>query len=115
MSSDTHSTRTILLTGATGYVGGRLLLGLEKRGCAVRCLARRPDHLHHRCAPGTDVIKGDVLDPSTLEPALAGIHTAYYLVHALGSKQSYAEQDRRAAESFEHPVILGHLGIILSF
>ena len=100
MSSETHNNRTILLTGATGYVGGRLLPELEKRGFAVRCLARRPEHLHHRCAPETEVIKGDVLETASLEPALAGIHTAYYLVHALGSKTSYAEQDRRGAESF---------------
>jgi uncharacterized protein YbjT (DUF2867 family) len=76
MSGDTHSTRTILLTGATGYVGGRLLGQLEARGLAVRCLARRPDHLRHRCAPETEVIQGDVLNPDSLEAALQGIDTA---------------------------------------
>ena len=100
MSPDTERSESILLTGASGYVGGRLLGELEKLGCRVRCLARRPDHLHHRCAPSTEIIKGDVLDPASLEPAFAGIHTAYYLVHALGSKTSYAEQDRQAAQNF---------------
>ena len=100
MSHDTHSTRTILLTGATGYVGGRLLGMLEKRGLSVRCLARKPDHLRHRCAPATEIVQGDVLDPESLTPALRNIHTAFYLVHALGSKTSYAEQDRLAAENF---------------
>jgi len=100
MASAVYSSGTILLTGATGYVGGRLLEALEKHGHTVRCVARRPEHLHHRCAPETEVVRGDVLDPASLAPAFEGIHTAYYLVHSLGSKDSYTEQDRQGAENF---------------
>lgn len=102
MTTTARSSGPVLLTGATGYVGGRLLSELEKRCQAVRCLARRPEHLHHRCAPGTEVVQGDVLDPASLERACTGIHSAYYLVHALGNTGSWAEQDRTGARNFAH-------------
>jgi uncharacterized protein YbjT (DUF2867 family) len=90
----------VLLTGATGYVGGRLLGALERRGCAVRCLARRPEFLRGRAAPSTEVVAGDVLDAATLPAALRGVGTAYYLVHSLGSARGFEEEDRRAAGNF---------------
>jgi len=90
----------VLLTGATGYIGGRLLKGLEKAGWPVRCLARRPEFLQPRVAPNTEVVKGDCLDPASLPPALAGVHTAYYLVHSMGSSGRFEEEDRQAAGSF---------------
>lgn len=90
----------ILLTGATGYVGGRLLPLLEKRGEAVRCLARRPEMLISRVGPRTEVIEGDVLTPASLATALAGVETAYYLVHSMGSQQDFMEEDRAAARNF---------------
>jgi len=90
----------VLLTGATGYVGGRLLSRLEETGHAVRCLARRPEALTGRVGPSTEVVQGDVTDPASLGPALAGIHTAVYLVHALGSGAGYRAVDRRAASAF---------------
>lgn len=89
----------ILLTGATGYVGGRLLKALEGRGCRVRCLARRPEFLRPRVGPGTEVVQGDVLDKDSVTRALAGIQTAYYLVHSMGSSRSFEEQDRTAASN----------------
>jgi len=92
--------RLILLTGATGYVGGRLLLALESRGERVRCLARRPEALAQKVAPTTEVVAGDVLDRSSLDAALHGVETAFYLVHSMGSKGSFEQKDRRAAESF---------------
>lgn len=92
--------QTVLLTGATGYVGGRLLPLLEKRGLAVRCLARRPKHLSARVGAGTEVIQGDLLDADSLLPALEGIETAYYLVHSMGASGSFEEQDRIAAGNF---------------
>jgi nucleoside-diphosphate-sugar epimerase len=52
---------TVLLTGASGYVGGRLLGTLERRGMKVRCLARRPDFLRPRVSSSTEVVQGDVL------------------------------------------------------
>lgn len=90
----------ILLTGATGYVGGRLLAALEARGRSVRCLSRRPPALASRVGPGTEVVAGDVLEPHTLSPALDGVDTAYYLVHSMGATGGFEELDRRGAENF---------------
>ena len=66
----------ILLTGATGYVGGRLLHALEARGERVRCLSRRPEYLSARVGPGTEVVHGDMLSPETLSAALEDVETA---------------------------------------
>jgi len=91
----------VLLTGATGYVGGRLLRALEDAGRPVRCLARRPEHLRSRVGPQTTVAGGDCLDRESLGPALAGVHTAYYLVHSMGSPTGdFEAQDRDAARNF---------------
>ena len=90
----------ILLTGATGYVGGRLLAALEQRGRAVRCLARRPEFLRPRVGPRTEVVAGDVLDPAALAAAMQGVAAAYYLVHSMGSKLAFEEEDRAAASLF---------------
>jgi uncharacterized protein YbjT (DUF2867 family) len=92
--------RLILLTGATGYIGGRLLKALEARGHRVRCLARRPDFLRPRVGELTEIVKGDLLDSTSLEPAMAGVHSAYYLVHSMGSTGAFEEEDRRAAGFF---------------
>jgi len=89
-----------LLTGASGYVGGRLRRALEAGGRLVRCMARRPEYLRPRVADGTHVVAGDVLNPSSLPSALRGVHTAYYLIHSMASSSDYAENDRRGAESF---------------
>ncbi len=90
----------ILLTGATGYVGGRLLPLLEKRGEAVRCVTRRPKTLEPRVAARTEVFEGDLLNPGSLPAAFAGAETAYYLVHSMGSQQDFMEEDRTAARNF---------------
>src|SRR3989337_346533 len=92
--------RLILLTGASGYVGGRLLAPPETAGHRVRCLARHPEFLQSRVASTTQVVKGDVLDPESLAAALDGVDTAYYLVHAMGSGNAFEEEDRRAAGNF---------------
>lgn len=90
----------ILLTGATGYVGGRLLKALRSDGYPVRCLARRPEFLTPRVDPETEVVEGDCLEAASLPPACAGVHTAYYLVHSMGSSGDFTTQDRSAAENF---------------
>jgi uncharacterized protein YbjT (DUF2867 family) len=91
----------ILLTGATGYVGGRLLEALQGAGHPVRCLARRPEFLAGRAGPSTEVVQGDCLDPATLGPALSGVDTAFYLVHSLGTK-SFEQQDLEAGLNFSN-------------
>ena len=90
----------ILLTGATGYVGGRLLTALEAAGYHVRCLARRPEALRHRAGPLLEVVAGDLQEPPSLGPALAGCEVAYYLVHSMGAGRGFEEADRQAATSF---------------
>lgn len=90
----------ILVTGATGYVGGRLVAALERQGLPVRCLARRPEHLRSRVAPTTAIVGGDVLDRASLDAALAGIDVAYYLVHSMGAADAFEESDRIGAEHF---------------
>lgn len=90
----------ILLTGATGYVGGRLLRLFEAEGLPVRCLARRVEALVGRVGPLTEVVHGDLLGGGDLSAAFAGIEVAYYLVHSMGDAGSFVERERRAAESF---------------
>jgi uncharacterized protein YbjT (DUF2867 family) len=90
----------ILITGATGYVGGELLKALLAAGYPVRCLARRPEVLRAKGLSGVEVVAGDVLDPPSVRSAMAGVDTAYYLVHSMASTGSFEEQDRTAAENF---------------
>lgn len=94
------SSQRILLTGATGYIGGRLLSLLEQQGYCVRCLTRNPRALSGRVRGTTEVVAGDVLDQTSLSKALVGIDTAFYLVHSMGADRDFEEQDRIAAENF---------------
>ena len=89
-----------LITGGTGYVGGRLIADLERRGLPVRCLARSPEALRPRVAPGTEIVAGDVLDVGALDRALAGVDAAFYLVHSMGAARDFADLDRQAALRF---------------
>ena len=90
----------MLVTGATGYVGGRLVPVLEAAGVRLRCLARQPAALASRLSPATEVVAGDLFDPGSLDRALAGIDVAYYLVHSMGAHGDYLEKDRVAARNF---------------
>ena len=92
--------RLVLLTGATGYVGGRLEKKLEAVGVATQYLARRPENLRDKVGSGVEVMAGDVMDGDTLAAAFAGVHTAYYLVHSMGSAGSFEDQDRLGAQNF---------------
>jgi uncharacterized protein YbjT (DUF2867 family) len=98
--SMTNEKPLILLTGATGYIGGRLLRVLEEKGKRVRCVARRPEYLEPRLGAQTEVVPGDLLDLSSLERALEGVHTAYFLVHSMSAPGNFEEKDRRAAQNF---------------
>ncbi|MDE2997483.1 MAG: SDR family oxidoreductase [Gemmatimonadota bacterium] len=90
----------ILLTGATGCIGGRLLEALEAAGRPVRCMTRRPDALEGRVGPQSGVVRGDCLDPDSLQGAFAGIDTAYYMVHSMGGSADFEARDREAARNF---------------
>ncbi len=96
----TGEPRLILLTGATGYVGGRLLSRLEQVPYRVRCLARRPGVLRSRASDDVEVVRGDVLDPDSLPPALEGVDTAFYFIHSMGATKDFEEEDRDAATNF---------------
>lgn len=92
-----HGSRRILLTGATGYVGGQLLPELERQGHRVRCLARAPESLTGKTGAGTEVVAGDVTDPASMAAAMRDIETVYFLVHSMGQGERFEELDRTAA------------------
>lgn len=113
--------KSILITGATGYIGGRLIPQLLARGYRLRCLARDPDRLRARAWAGrVEVVRGDVADRSSMDAAMTDCSAAYYLVHSMargGGK--FGEADRRAATIFagaaesagiERIIYLGGLG-----
>jgi uncharacterized protein YbjT (DUF2867 family) len=100
----------ILLTGGTGYIGGRLIRPLEATGRPLRLMVRDPERLRPsnppasfvpRVADTTELVKGDVFDPASLARALTGADTAYYLVHSLGtSTGDFYEQELTSARNF---------------
>ena len=100
MPTDGLDVGLILLTGATGYVGGRLLSALEGHTQRIRCLARRPEFLKARVAAETEIVTGDVLDRRSLDEAMREVTVAYYLVHSMGSSGSFEENDREGARNF---------------
>lgn len=90
----------VLLTGATGYVGGRLLRRLERQALAVRCLCRNPEVLRGRVAPGTEIVQGDLLQPASLGSAFLGVETAFYLVHSMLAGAEFEDRETEAATNF---------------
>jgi len=90
----------ILLTGATGYVGGHLLAALEQQGRRVRCLVRDPARLKGEHLSTTEIVAGDVLDRESLKEALCNVHAAYYLIHSMAAPGSFEDKDRQAAQNF---------------
>jgi lipocalin/uncharacterized protein YbjT (DUF2867 family) len=89
----------ILLSGASGYIGSRLLRMLEDDGCAVRCLARQPARVVTR-RPTTEVVSGDCLDETSLTGAMKGVDQAFYLVHSMATGPGFSALDRTAAANF---------------
>ena len=89
-----------MLTGGTGYVGGRLIPLLERQPVELRCLARTPDKLRPLLKESTQVVRGDVLDASSLDAALQGVDTVYYLVHLMSGSKDFEREDRQAATNF---------------
>lgn len=93
--------RKVLVTGASGYIGGRLVARLRELGHPVRCLARHPSHLEGRRWPGVEIVRGDALEPRTLARALDGVDAAYYLIHSMSAvDRDFARHDRQAASNF---------------
>ncbi|WP_088281775.1 SDR family oxidoreductase [Kineosporia sp. A_224] len=93
--------RIALVTGATGYIGGRLVPELLAAGWRVRALARRPEALADRpWSDDIEVVRGDAGDLAGLRRAMDGVHVAYYLVHALGTGSRFESTDRRTAIVF---------------
>lgn len=91
----------ILVTGATGYIAGRLVPQLLARGYPVRALARDPKRIAPRSwSTRVELLQGDVTQPASLPAALQGVHTAYYLVHNMSSGHGYTRIEIQAAENF---------------
>ncbi|MDH4066768.1 MAG: SDR family oxidoreductase [Acidobacteriota bacterium] len=104
----------VLVTGANGYVGGRLVPRLLARGHEVRCMVRDPARLQGRTwAEQVDVVRGDVLDATSLGAPLAGIDVAYYLVHSLGAGRDFHDRDTRAARAFGEAAAAAGVGRIV--
>ncbi|HET6856476.1 MAG TPA: SDR family oxidoreductase [Streptomyces sp.] len=102
MTTDkTQAPLRCLVTGASGYIGGRLVPELIAAGHRVRCMARTPEKLRDFPWAGeVETVRGDVTDPESTGSALKGIDVAYYLVHALGTGRGFEETDRKAATVF---------------
>jgi uncharacterized protein YbjT (DUF2867 family) len=113
--------RRALVTGATGFVGGRLAAALAGRSWEVRCLVRDRARARERLGSGLELLEADALDPETLQGAGRGVEIAYYLIHAMGrgAGGDFSERERQSARNFaemakregvERVVYLGGLG-----
>lgn len=90
----------VLVTGATGYIGGRLAPRLVKAGHRVRTLARNPNKLSDvPWAPDVEIVRGDLNDPRSLDEACRDIDVVYYLVHSMNDRGAFIESERRSAEN----------------
>ena len=99
----------ILVVGASGYIGGRLVPLLQARGHDLALMSRDARPLAARF-PGASVVTADLLEPSTLAPALDGVEVAYYLAHSMGAgERGFAERDRQAARNFAQAA--AHAGV----
>ncbi len=96
---------TILLTGATGYIGGRLLNALQEKEYSIRCLARKPEYLQNRVSSDIEIVGGDVLNPESLLPALENIDVAFYMIHSMGVSKDFENMDRIGAQNFSRAAV----------
>ena len=86
-----NSASRILITGVTGYVGGRLIHTLEQLGRDVCCLTRNRAFAESRVSDSTRIIEGDALNPLSLKEAMEGVHTAFYLIHSMVAASGFEE------------------------
>lgn len=111
----------VLVTGATGYIGGRLVPRLLDQGYSVRCIARHPAHLQDRGWSGCEIVQGDAVRPGDLDNALRGMDAAYYLIHAVATgKADFPNLEAETAHNFacaavragvRRVVFLGGMGV----
>jgi len=91
----------VLVTGATGYIGGRLIPALLEKGCQVRCMVRDEQKIKDKAwYKSVDVVCADVFAVNSLQKALAGIDVAYYLIHSMSTGKDFYKQDLSAAQNF---------------
>lgn len=101
MTSETPQERLVLVTGATGYIGGRLVPELLSAGFRVRVMARNQRNMSDReWYENVEFVQADAEDPYSLAEALRGVDIAYYLIHSMGTGSQFADLDRTTAENF---------------
>ena len=101
MSADTKPEHpVVLLTGATGYIGGRMIEPLQGSAWQLRCMGRSAGRLRTRVDSATEVVVADALDRESLDVALRGVHSAFYLLHSMGEGPGFEERELLAATNF---------------
>ena len=100
MESGAEQQGLVLVSGATGYIGGRLVPRLRQKGWPVRCIVRDPERLAGRGWEGVEAVKGDMFKPETLAAAMQGVRFAFYLVHSLQAWGDYTDKEKTSANNF---------------
>ena len=107
-------TQRCLVTGATGYIGGRLIPRLLEEGVTVRVLVRHPERIaQHPWYDQVEIVSGDADDPATCVEALKDVDVAYYLIHAIGSAGNLEENERHTATVFAQAAKSNNVGRII--
>jgi uncharacterized protein YbjT (DUF2867 family) len=90
----------VLVTGATGYIGGQLLKQLSKTNFQIKCLARNPNRIENFNNNSIEILYGDLLKYDSLQESFRGIDVAFYLVHSMNSKNDFDSLEAKAATNF---------------